>query len=154
MRGYILSIAMVATFAVTRSLPAQDTPTVHNSAAAVALVLQNSAPLGLNQSQVDRLIALEERFIREETRLVRTGWFGSPGKARFPRYERIRVAPRADNYTETRDVVRVVSHSRVPGKFVPRLTRTPVVSLVDQPCPFAFLAGEQIAMVHELLSIM
>jgi hypothetical protein len=153
MRGIILPFAMAATVAVTRSLPAQNTPTAHNSAAAVALVLRNSAPLGLNQLQVDRLIVLEERFIREETRLVRTGWFGAPGKARFPRYARIRVAPQGDAYTETRDVVKVLSYNRVPGKLVPRLARIPVVSLIDPPCPFAFLAGEQVAMVHELLSM-
>lgn len=154
MRGIILRFAMVATFAFTRSLPAQDARTVHNSAAAVALVLKNSATLGLNQLQVDRLIALEERLTRNETRLFRTGWLGTPGKARSPRYERIRVAPHADVYAETRDVVKVVSYSRVPGKFVPRLARTAIVTLVDQPCPFAFLASEQITMVHALLSIM
>ena len=155
MRTHMMTWALAAVLTFPAVLPAQNvTMLSHNSPEAVARLLENQAALQLTTAQVERLNQLQVEFTREQTRLVVVGWLGAPGKARVPRFERVRVAPRPDRYTEVRMISRVVAFNRVPGKAVPRLARTPVYQLVERPCPFTFLAGAQLDKAHELLTRM
>lgn len=154
MRANSLFWALATAIAVPAGLAAQDTGRVlsHNSTEAVTVVLAHQDVLQLSVTQLDQLRALQARFDRQQTRLAMVGWRGAPGKSRVPRYERLRVPAGPERYTETRTIVRIVSFDRVPGKTVPRIQRTRVTRLVDPPCPFSFLADNQLELVHGLLA--
>lgn len=154
MRTHMMTWALAAALSFPAALSAQRvTMLSHNSPEAVARLLENQAALQLTTAQVERLNRLQVVFTREQTRLVRVGWLGAPGKAQVPRFERVRVASRPDHYAETRMISRVVDFNRVPGKAVPRLARTSMVRLVERPCPLTFLSGTQLDKAHELLTI-
>ena len=154
MRANILYWALATAIAVPAGLAAQDTGGVlsHNSTEAVSRVLAHQDVLHLSDAQLDQLRALQTRFDRQETRLVMVGWKGALGKSRTPRYARLHVPAAPERYVETGTIVRIRSFDRVPGKTVPRIQRTPVTRLVDPPCPFSFLADNQLELVHELLA--
>lgn len=154
MRANILCWAVATAIAVPAGLAAQDTGGVlsHNSPQAVSRVLAHQDVLHLSDAQLNQLRALQTRFDRRETRLVMVGWKGVPGKSRTPRYERVQVPAEFERYVETGTIVRIRSFDRVPGKTVPRFQRTRLTRLVDPPCPFSFLADNQLELVHELLA--
>ena len=154
MRANTLFWALAAAIAVPAGLAAQDTGRVlsHNSTEAVNVVLAHQDMLQLNDAQLDQLRALQTRFDRQQTRVVMVSWRGAPGKSRTPRYERVPVPAGPERYVETRTIARIRSFDRVPGKTVPRIQRTRVTRLVDPPCPFSFLADNQLELVHELLA--
>ena len=154
MRTHMMKWMLAAAICFPVALSAQNvTMLSHNSPEAVARVLQNQAALQLTTAQVERLNQLLAELTREQTRLVTAEWLGAPGKARVPRYERVRVAPHPDRYTEITMVPKIVAFNRVPGKAVPRLAQIPVFQLIERPCPFTFLAGAQLDQAHELLTI-
>ena len=154
MRTNILFWVMATGIAFPTGLYAQDKGMVwsHNSTEAVSMVLDYQDQLQLSPAQLDQLKELQSTFNREQTRLVVVGWKGAPGKSATPRYERVRVAVRPDRYTETPTSFRMGSFDRVPGKMVPRLSRDRVTRLLERPCPFAFLASDQLDQVHQLLT--
>jgi hypothetical protein len=155
MRTHMMSWALAAALTFPAVLPAQNATVLsHNSPEAVARLLQNQDALQLTTAQVDRLNQLQAEFTREQTRLVTVGWLGAPGKARVPVYDRVLVAPRPDHYAEARMTSRIVAFTRVPGKTVPRLERAVVYQVVERPCPFTFLAANQLDKAHELLTRM
>lgn len=154
MRTNILFWALASGMVLPAGLYAQDNVRVlsHHSVEAVDAVLAHQVRLQLSSTELERLKDLHTKFDREQTRLVRVGWRGAPGKTANARYERRRVPARPDQYIETRTMVRISSFDRVPGKTVPRVRRTRVTRLVEPPCPFAFLAGSQMEQVHGLLA--
>jgi hypothetical protein len=154
MRTNILFWAMVTGIAFPTGLFAQNNGMVlsHNSPEAVSAVLTHQEELRLSPAQLEHLQQLHRTFIREQTRFVQVGWKGAPGKNATPRLEKVRVAPRPDRYIRTRTTFRIRAFDRVPGKAVPRLVRNRVIELVEQPCPFAFLEGSQLDLVHGLLA--
>jgi hypothetical protein len=154
MRMNILFWALATGIAFPTGLFAQDNGTVlsHNSTEAVSMVLAHQVELQLSPAQLEHLKELQSTFAREQTRFVLVGWKGAPGKNATPRYEKIRVAPRLDRYIQTRASFRIRAFDRVPGKAVPRLIRNRVIQLVERPCPFAFLEGSQLDLVHGLLA--
>ncbi len=156
MRTLLIGVALAATLAHASTLQGQERAAMlsHNSVAAVTRVLANGETLRLTPAQVTTLTELRSRFTREQTRLVRVGWIGGPGKAVVPQYERVVVAPRPDHYALVTVRTAIAGFDRVPGKPVPRLNRVRVVSLVQRPCPFTFLATGQVDKVHELLTQM
>ena len=154
MRANTLLWALATACAVPAGLAAQDAGRVlsHNSTEAVSMVLAHQEELQLSPAQLARLTELQSTFAREQTRYVLVGWKGAPGKNATPRYAKIRVTPRPDRYVQSRASFRIRDFERVPGKAVPRLIRSRVVQLVERPCPFAFLAGNQLDLVHSLLA--
>ncbi|MEP7325869.1 MAG: hypothetical protein ABI836_07975 [Gemmatimonadota bacterium] len=156
MQNLLIGLTLAAALARVPSLQGQEHPAMlnHNSVAAVTRVLENGPTLRLTPAQVVTLTELRSRFTREQTRLVRVGWLGGPGKVAVPRYQRVLVAPRPDHYALVTVRTSIAGFDRVPGKAVPRLNRARVISLVQRPCPFTFLASEQIAKVHDLLTQM
>ncbi|HEV8122670.1 MAG TPA: hypothetical protein VGP80_00330 [Gemmatimonadales bacterium] len=154
MRTHMMKWMLAAAICFPIALSAQNvTMLSHNSPEAVARVLENQAALQLTTAQVERLNQLLAELTREQTRLVTAEWLGAPGKARVPRYERVRVASHPDRYMEITMVPKIVAFNRVPGKAVPRLAQIPVFQLIERPCPFTFLAGAQLDQAHELLTM-
>lgn len=153
MRTQLISLAVAAAILQAPRLNGQAIPRTvgHNSAEAVARVMANAQVLHLTAAQNAKLSELQSVFTRRETRLIRAGWVGTPGRAGIPAFKKIRIAPRPELYTEVRTENRLLALDRVPGKAVPRLERTRVIRLVQQPCPFTFLASDQLAKAHEFL---
>ena len=156
MRTQLIGLALAVALVQAPALRGQEYAATmsHNSVAAVTRVLANGEALQLTPTQIATLTELRSRFTREQTRLVRVGWVGGPGKAAAPRYERVLVAARPDHYSTVTIRTRIAGFDRVPGKAVPRVERTRTVRLVERPCPFRFLAAEQIDRVHDLLTQM
>ncbi len=156
MRNQLIGLALAVALTQAPSLQGQLHPAIlnHNSVAAVTRVLANGETLRLTPAQVVTLTELRSRFTREQTRLVRVGWRGAPGKVAVPQYQRVQVAPRPDHYALVTVRTSIAGFDRVPGKAVARVSRVQVISLVQRPCPFIFLASEQIAKVHDLLTQM
>jgi len=155
MRTNMMTWMLAVALSFPAALSAQSVAVLsHNSPEAVARLLENRGALQLTTTQVERLNQLQVGFTRGQTRLVRVGWLGAPGKGSVPRYERVRVASRPDRYMEVRMASRILAMDRVPGKAVPRLVRTHEYRLVERPCPFTFLAGAQLDKAHELLTRM
>lgn len=154
MRTNILFWVMATGIGFPTGLYAQDKSMVrsHNSTEAVSMVLAHQDELQLSPAQLEQLKSIQSTFDRDQTRLILVGWRGAPGKSATPRYERTRVAARPDRYTVTRTSFRIRSFDRVPGRMVPRLSRDRLTRLVERPCPFAFLASDQLDQVHQLLT--
>lgn len=152
MRTQLLGLALVAAMVHAPRLHGQSIgmPVGHNSAKAVSLVMANAAGLKLTPAQIARLQELQAAFDRRETRRVRVGWIGTGGRGGMAAYRTVRVAPDPDLYTRTETRTRLVASDRVPGKSVPRLQQTRIIRLIQQPCPFTFLAASQLEKAHEL----